>query len=106
MEDLANKGTLDRGLLCGLRSTAEDTTEEVAGDGGGDIGGGEVEDIQKKFPLMGKDVVDCPPRMRFAPSPTGRYDIIYTCTFCNVYTILMDHSQKRDGSYNHGICVR
>jgi len=71
MEDLANKGTLDRGLLCGLRSTAEDTTEEVAGDGGGDIGGGEVEDIQKKFPLMGKDVVDCPPRMRFAPSPTG-----------------------------------
>ena len=24
------------------------------------------------FPLKGKDVLQCPPRMRFAPSPTGR----------------------------------
>ena len=25
-----------------------------------------------EFPLLGKNVLDCPPRMRFAPSPTGR----------------------------------
>ena len=29
-------------------------------------------DIDELFPQKGKDIMDCPPRMRFAPSPTGR----------------------------------
>lgn len=29
-------------------------------------------DISNLFPQKGKNVLECPPRMRFAPSPTGR----------------------------------
>ncbi len=36
----------------------------------GTINGDSIGDL---FPLKGKDVLECPPRMRFAPSPTGRY---------------------------------
>ena len=31
----------------------------------------EVPQLPATFPLAGKNVMDCPPRMRFAPSPTG-----------------------------------
>lgn len=29
-------------------------------------------DIENLFPQKGKDIMECAPRMRFAPSPTGR----------------------------------
>jgi len=32
---------------------------------------GKHDSILNKFPLRGKDIMDCPPRLRFAPSPTG-----------------------------------
>lgn len=31
----------------------------------------EVPQLPPSFPLQGKNPLDCPPRMRFAPSPTG-----------------------------------
>lgn len=30
------------------------------------------DDLSNIFPQKGKDILDCAPRMRFAPSPTGR----------------------------------
>lgn len=47
----------------GLQSTTEGTTEGTTAT--------DEENILKQFPLIGKDVFECPPRMRFAPSPTG-----------------------------------
>ena len=29
--------------------------------------------VSVEFPMKGKDPMEAPPRMRFAPSPTGRY---------------------------------
>jgi hypothetical protein len=52
-----------------LFSTAEPPTEQVV------------------FPLAGKSVDDAPPRLRFAPSPTGRYlhqltvEFMFVCLF-------------------------
>lgn len=55
-------GYLD-GTLTALQSTAEDV-ETIADDTAAD-------DIKSLFPNAGKNVMDLPPRMRFAPSPTG-----------------------------------
>jgi len=46
-----------------LKSTVEDQTTSASTD--------EEDDIRKLFPNAGKNVFDLPPRMRFAPSPTG-----------------------------------
>ena len=43
------------------------SVEDVV-NGNGDA----VDEDAVVFPLLGKNVKDCPPRMRFAPSPTGR----------------------------------
>lgn len=53
-------GALHGGLYATVESDTEQST--VAAD----------DDFDVEFPLMGKRSEDCPPRMRFAPSPTGR----------------------------------
>ena len=50
-----------------LQSTVEDHT--TAADT--DAGAGAEARVAHAFPNIGKDVRDLPPRMRFAPSPTG-----------------------------------
>jgi len=48
-----------------VESDAEVTTDAGRSDDGDD------DDVEIVFPLAGRKVEDCPPRMRFAPSPTG-----------------------------------
>jgi hypothetical protein len=36
-----------------------------------------TDDISKLFPQAGQNIEDVAPRMRFAPSPTGRYEYYY-----------------------------
>ena len=57
-------GYLD-GTLTALRSTAHDTETETASPSAAE------DDVRSLFPNAGKNVLDLPPRMRFAPSPTG-----------------------------------
>ena len=37
-----------------------------------EVTNGDCDDLADLFPQKGKDILDCAPRMRFAPSPTGR----------------------------------
>ena len=50
-----------------LRSTTEDQTTSAAAA----ATPSDDDDIRRLFPNIGKDVASLPPRMRFAPSPTG-----------------------------------
>ncbi len=53
-----------------LHLSAVETVNGVA-NGTGDSGS-DNDDISSLFPQKGKSIEDCAPRMRFAPSPTGR----------------------------------
>ena len=53
-----------------LHLSAVETENGVATETGDN--GGSSDDISGLFPQMGKTIEDCAPRMRFAPSPTGR----------------------------------
>jgi hypothetical protein len=44
----------------------------VATSSSGTVNGVSEEKSDNLFPLKNKNVLECPPRMRFAPSPTGR----------------------------------
>jgi len=50
-----------------LRSTTEDQTTSAAAA----ATPSDDDDVRRLFPNIGKDVASLPPRMRFAPSPTG-----------------------------------
>lgn len=64
---LAQKASSIPGYFDGaLRSTTEDVTESATASAAA-----EDDDVSKLFPNKGKNVLDLPPRMRFAPSPTG-----------------------------------
>lgn len=56
-------GYFDGALL--MASTTEDQTATMISDSTGE------EEKKKLFPNAGKNVLELPPRMRFAPSPTG-----------------------------------
>ena len=63
--DGANIGNVGVGSL---QSTTEDQTEATTATTESTIG---EEERKTLFPNTGKNVFDLPPRMRFAPSPTG-----------------------------------
>jgi len=69
-DSLQQKASMIPGYLDGaLKSTTEDqtdTTESAAATGTSTIA-----DLKHLFPNSGKNVDELPPRMRFAPSPTG-----------------------------------
>lgn len=61
MEDLKKRGLFPNYKDGALHSTTEAIAEENTS----------LLPNEGLFPLKGKNVEDCPPRMRFAPSPTG-----------------------------------
>jgi hypothetical protein len=56
-----------------LRSTTEDqtTSASAAAAAAPTSSDDDGDDIRRLFPNVGRDVLSLPPRMRFAPSPTG-----------------------------------
>ena len=52
------------GAIGALKSTTEDQTETITASAA-------ASEEESLFPNAGKNVLDLPPRMRFAPSPTG-----------------------------------
>ena len=54
-----------------LFSTTEDQTETISTETKETNGSTMEEDIKHLFPNHGKTIYELPPRMRFAPSPTG-----------------------------------
>jgi hypothetical protein len=54
-----------------LRSTTEDQTTSASAAPSSSSDDDDGDDIRRLFPNVGRDVLSLPPRMRFAPSPTG-----------------------------------
>jgi len=87
---LKEKAATLPGYLDGaLRSTLEDRTTTAAATA-------DVADPSHVFPNAGRDVVDLPPRMRFAPSPTGSLHV------GGARTALYNWLVAKKGQLDHG----
>lgn len=74
-----------------LGSTAEDTRDAVAVEGFVD------DTVDVAFPNAGRDVMEIPPRMRFAPSPTGSLHV------GGARTALYNWLVAKKGQLDHGV---
>jgi hypothetical protein len=70
---LKQKASMIPGYFDGalLMSTTEDQTATIADTATTTTTTAKEDEIKKLFPNAGKNVLELPPRMRFAPSPTG-----------------------------------
>ena len=85
-----SEGTI--AAITALGSTAEDTRDAVA-----EAEGFVDDDVDVAFPNAGRDVMEIPPRMRFAPSPTGSLHV------GGARTALYNWLVAKKGQLDHGV---
>ena len=72
--------TSKMGIMSLNLSAVQETTNGSVVSNGDD-------NMENLFPQKGKNVEEAPPRMRFAPSPTGRYDLFHIFIYFFAYDI-------------------